>query len=69
MFITQCFTLYYAILGKALRIFISFHFPDSRLSVLNGLHFQFLSRDSKNQQLIIRIYWAYFLEKWGNKPG
>ena len=34
------------ILGKAFCIFIFFHFPDSRLSVLNGLHFYFSLRDS-----------------------
>ena len=27
------------ILGKAFSIFIFFHFPDSELSVLTGLHF------------------------------
>ena len=34
------------ILGKAFCIFIFFHFPDSRLSVLNSLHFYFSLRDS-----------------------
>ena len=34
------------ILGKAFCIFIFFHFPDSRLSILNGLHFYFSLRDS-----------------------
>ena len=29
------------ILGKAFCIFIFFHFPDSRLSVLKGFHFYF----------------------------
>ena len=29
------------ILGKAFCIFILFHFPDSRLSVLKGFHFYF----------------------------
>ena len=37
------------ILGKAFCIFIFFHFPDSRLSVLNGLHFYFSWHDSANR--------------------
>ena len=34
------------ILRKAFCIFIFFHFPDSRLSILNGLHIYFSLRDS-----------------------
>ena len=37
------------ILGMAFCIFIFFHFPDSRLSVLNGLHLCFWWHDSENQ--------------------
>ena len=37
-YINYCIDL---ILGKAFCIFIFFHFPDSRLSVLKGFHFYF----------------------------
>ena len=38
------------ILGKAFCTFIFFRFPDSRLSVLNGLHFYFSWRDGANRE-------------------
>ena len=38
------------IFGKTFCIFIFFHFPDSRRSVLNGLHFYFSLRDSANRE-------------------
>ena len=37
-------------LGEAFCVFIFFHFPDSGLSVLNGLHFYFWWRDSENRE-------------------
>ena len=39
------------IFGKAFCIFMFFRFPDSRLSVLNGLHFYFSWSDSANREL------------------
>ena len=38
------------ILGEAFCTFIFFHFPDSELSLLNGLHFYFSGRDSENRE-------------------
>ena len=43
--------------SKAFCIFIFFHFPDSRPSVLNGLHFYFSLRDSANREYSIRVPW------------
>ena len=40
----------------AFCIFIFFHFPDSGLSVLNGLHFYFWSRDSENGEFARRSH-------------
>ena len=38
-------------LGEAFCIFIFFHFPDSGLSVLNGIHFYFWWCDSENREM------------------
>ena len=38
-------------LGEAFCIFIFFHFPDSGLSVLNGMHFYLLWCDSENREM------------------
>ena len=38
------------ILGEAFCVFIVFYFLDSRLSVLNGLQFNFRLRDSENRE-------------------
>ena len=44
------------IFGKTFCIFIFFHFPDSRRSVLNGLHFYFSLRDSANRELYYLVF-------------
>ena len=41
------------ILGKALSVFMFFYFPDSRLSVLNGLHSYFHGVTVKTENVII----------------
>ena len=41
------------ILAKAFCLFISFHFPDSVLSLLTGLHFYFWWRDIENTELYL----------------
>ena len=38
-------------LGEAFCIFIFFHFPDSGLSVLNGMHFYFWWCDGENREM------------------
>ena len=48
--------------GKAFCLFISFHFPDSVLSLLTGLHFYFWWRDSENTELYL-----FFIRKSCNK--
>ena len=47
------------IFGKTFCIFIFFHFPDSRRSVLNGLHFYFSLHDSANQELLSGLSIVY----------
>ena len=55
------------ILGKAFRIFIFIHFPDSRLSVLSGLHFYFWWRDSENQEYGTSKAFSEFVgQGWNN---
>ena len=49
---------------KTFCIFIFFHFPDSRSSVLHGLHFYFSLRDSSNRVLgTSHSLWRWAREK------
>ena len=52
------------ILGKDFCLFIFFHFPDSVLSLLTGLHFYFSWRDTENTELyLFLITRSYNLHK------